>query len=84
MTLKLVRLSDIPATDPGMDVAEKSYRRGCHQTASRIATEIRGMRSLSVAARFIEHLADMLGDFRYDREDHPVLLDEAIRKVSQP
>jgi hypothetical protein len=36
----LVCLSDVPRSDPATSVAERSYRRGCHQTAARIARQV--------------------------------------------
>ncbi|OGG46691.1 MAG: hypothetical protein A3F84_25150 [Candidatus Handelsmanbacteria bacterium RIFCSPLOWO2_12_FULL_64_10] len=84
MTLpKLVRLSDIPDHDPGADVAERSYRRGCHQAAGLIAREIEDMESIREAVTFLNGLTDILGELRQDQKPHPTLLHDAIAQAKR-
>jgi hypothetical protein len=78
---KAICLVDVADIKPGRAVAERSYRRGCHQTAARIAAQLARMNSLMEALDFLEELTDVLSEFRHDNRPHLALLDEALSEA---
>lgn len=62
------------APAPNDDVAERSYRRGCHQTVVMLNDE-------ELEHHQMVALEETLHEFRYDRKPHANLLHEAINRV---
>jgi len=59
---------------------ERSYRRGCHQTASIILRNIIGM-NIDEALAFVDVLASRLREDRSSMKQRRMLLDEAVDVV---
>jgi uncharacterized protein YozE (UPF0346 family) len=64
------------------NISEKSYRRGCHQTAAKILAEVQRLPNKEKIVRFLEALTGILHDLRYDPKPHPVLLDVALEETA--
>ena len=60
---------------------ELAYRRGAHQTACLVVDLARGHINdggdLASFERLAVMLSDILDKYRFDRDEHPVLLDDA-------
>ena len=57
---------------------EMAYRKGCHQTASRIYSAALGLKSRDEIISFLGSIEDVLQEIRQDGGPHHALLDEAI------
>ncbi|MGA2526356.1 MAG: hypothetical protein ABSF79_07055 [Smithellaceae bacterium] len=63
------------------EMRERTYRKGCHQTAAMIHSAIGELKSKDEIIQFVGALEDVLADIRGDSEPHPGLLDEARQKA---
>ena len=60
-------------------VAEASYRRGCHQTAFKLANLLEEYDNIHKARGMVNDITNIIGDMRYDRKSHVNFLDEAFK-----
>ena len=80
---ELTRLSDLKYDPETAWRHDLDYRRGCDQTASRIMDHVARLADKKEIVRALHAWTDVLGEMRYDGQQHLLLLDEAAQRVTK-